>query len=137
MRFAIRARGRVCGSGARYGRAVILDALRTPRPDFERGTGWALRPEGACRGDVCVPLPGGAEDATDVVDVPAVADRLGMPLVHDEAAGLWALGPATLGGRVLATAQAPELALPDLDGHEFRLSSLRGRKVVLVAWAPY
>jgi hypothetical protein len=29
------------------------------------------------------------------------------------------------------------LVLPDVDGHEFRLSSLRGQKVVLVAWAPY
>jgi len=27
--------------------------------------------------------------------------------------------------------------LPDLDGNEFRLSSLRGQKVLLVAWAPY
>jgi hypothetical protein len=25
----------------------------------------------------------------------------------------------------------------DLDGNEFRLSSLRGQKVVLVSWAPY
>jgi hypothetical protein len=116
---------------------VILDALRVSRSEFERGTGWALRPEGACRGDVCVPLPSAGVGPDDTVDAAPVAERLGMPLVHDEAAGLWSLGPATLGGRVLATARAPELALPDLDGREFRLSSLRGRKVVLVAWAPY
>ena len=46
-------------------------------------------------------------------------------------------GPEAIGGRALATAQAPELVLPDVDGHEFRLSSLRGQKVVLVSWAPY
>ena len=35
------------------------------------------------------------------------------------------------------TAEAPELRLPDLDGNEFVLSSLRGQKVVIVSWAPY
>lgn len=112
---------------------MILDRLDIPRTAFENGTGWALRPEGACRGEVCVPLPGQG----DTVDVAAVAERLGMPLVHDLDAGLWALGPAAPGGQVLTSTQAPELRLPDLDGVEFALSSLRGRKVVLVAWAPY
>lgn len=112
---------------------MILDELHVPRERFERETGWALKPEGACRGEVCVPLPG----VGDVVDVAAVADRLGMPLVHDEEVGLWALGPASLSGHALETAVAPELELPDLEGRAFRLSSLRGQKVLLVAWAPY
>jgi hypothetical protein len=114
---------------------MILDTVRVPVGRFEDGTGWALKPEGACRGEVCVPLPAGVDG--DVVDVAVVADRLGMPLVHDPDEGLWSLGPATLGGHVLPTAEAPELELPDLDGNLFRLSSLRGTKVLLVAWAPY
>ena len=60
-----------------------------------------------------------------------------MALVHDEANGLWALGPESLGDRALVSAEAPELVLDDLDGKQFRLSSLRGQKVLLVAWAPY
>ena len=60
-----------------------------------------------------------------------------MALVHDANHGLWALGPETLNGRALVTAKAPDLMLPDLSGQEFRLASLRGQKVVLVAWAPY
>lgn len=104
------------------------------REAFERGTGWALKPEGACRGEVCVPLSAGS--AGDAVDIEALAERLGMPLVRhsDELA---ALGPATLGGRVLTSAEAPELMLPDLDGKLFDLASLRGQKIVLVAWSPY
>ena len=104
------------------------------RDTFERGTGWALKPEGACRGEVCVPLT--AESADGAIDIKAVAERLGMPLVRhsDELA---ALGPATLGGSVLTNAEAPELVLPDLDGKLFDLASLRGQKVVLVAWSPY
>ena len=60
-----------------------------------------------------------------------------MAVVADEKAGLWAFGPESLGSRALVSAQAPELVLPDLQGNEFRLSSLRGQKVLLVAWAPY
>jgi len=114
---------------------VIVEQDRIGRVEFERGTGWALKPQGACLGEVCVPLPD--ETDPDTVDVAAVAGRLGMPLVVDGGTGLRALGPASRGGRVLSTAEAPELVLPDLDGVEFALSSLRGRKVVLVAWAPY
>ncbi len=33
--------------------------------------------------------------------------------------------------------EAPDLVLPDLDGQPFELASLRGQKVVLVAWSPY
>jgi peroxiredoxin len=50
---------------------------------------------------------------------------------------MWALGPATIGSRALASAEAPDLKLPDLDGNLFSLSSLRGQKVLLYAWAPY
>jgi hypothetical protein len=114
---------------------MILESLQVPVEEFEAGTGWALEPAGACRGDVCVPLPGRASATT--VDVEAVAGRLGMPLVTDEAVGLSALGPATVNGRALPSAVAPELELPDLDGRPFRLDSLHGQKVLLVAWAPY
>jgi hypothetical protein len=112
---------------------VITDTLRVSAAEFERQTGWAIKPEGACKDVRCVPLPGGASDP---IDLPAVAERLGMPLVHDEAAGLWALGPEA-GGRALAGAVAPELELPDWRDAPFRLSSLRGTKVLVVAWAPW
>ena len=115
---------------------MILQSARVSKEEFEAATGWALKPQGACLGDVCVPLFGTVTSGEEV-DVAGVAGRLGMGLVHDEQAGLWALGPATLTGHALSTAEAPELVLPDLDGNEFRLSSLRGQKVLLVSWAPY
>jgi hypothetical protein len=112
---------------------VILDRLNTTAEDFERATGWAIKPQGACLGDMCVPLPEGVDG--DRLDVAAVAARLGMPVVSGD--GVHAVGPATVGGRALASAAAPDLTLPDLDGRPFSLSSLRGQKVLLVAWAPW
>jgi hypothetical protein len=112
---------------------VILDAPELPVEDFERETGWLLKPEGACRGGVCVPLP--PQEATVRLDV--VADHLGMALVYDERHDLWALGPSTVSGRALESAEAPDFVLPDLSGRPFRFGSLRGQKVVLVAWASW
>lgn len=109
---------------------MILDRLDIDAETFHAGTGWEIKPEGACKGEVCVPLADGFDLAT-------TAERLGMALVHDHEHGVWALGPESISGHALVTAEAPELVLDDLDGNEFRLSSLRGQKVVLVAWAPY
>jgi hypothetical protein len=112
---------------------VITDTLDLTAEQFSAGTGWVIKPEGACQGDVCVPLPKKAEGFS----AQAAAERLGMAIVADEPSGLWSIGPASFGDRALATAVAPELVLNDLDGNEFRLSSLRGQKVVIVSWAPY
>jgi hypothetical protein len=115
---------------------MIVDALTVDVDDFETATGWRLRPEGACRGEVCVPLP--PEAVVDGrVDVGVVAARTGMPIVRDDEHGVGALGPWSGNGRALPSATAPELVLPDLDGEPFALSSLRGQKVLLLAWAPY
>ena len=113
---------------------MLLRSLRVSRDAFEAGTGWSLKPQGACRGAVCIPL---SQPAGDVVDVARVAEDMAMPLVASPEHGLWALGPAAVGGRALASAEAPDLRLPDIDGSPFSLSSLRGRKVLLYAWAPY
>ncbi len=109
---------------------VITETLDISPEAFEAGTGWQIKPEGACKAEVCVPLPEGWSASH-------AADRLGMAVVRDDAAGLVAFGPESLNGRALVTAKAPEVILPDLDGNEFHLSSLRGKKVVVVAWAPY
>ena len=113
---------------------MLLRSLSVSKAEFEAGTGWQLKPEGACQGDVCIPL---SQPAGETVDVARVAKDIGMPLVAAPEYGLWALGPAVVGTRALASAQAPNLRLPDLDGNEFQLSSLLGRKVLLYAWAPY
>ena len=109
---------------------MIVEALEATAEQFAAATGWEIKPEGACKADVCVPLPDG-------FDLASTAQRLGMAVVPDEPSGRWAVGPETLGGRALVSARAPELLLDDIDGNPFRLSSLLGQKVVIVSWAPY
>jgi len=118
---------------------VILttDQLSTVTVDeFAEATGWTPKPEGLCRGEVCVPAPGTRRD-DGTVDVLAAASRLGMPVVRDDLHATVSLGPASLMGRTLSTATAADPELIDRDGAPFRLSSLHGRKVLLVAWASY
>lgn len=112
---------------------MILTEPRVAREAFTQRTGWALKPEGACRGDLCVPLP---QLVDEWLDAHVLSERLGMPLLYDEPAGLWCLGPESL-GHALQSAEAPELRLPDWKGRPFDLRSLRGRKVLLLAWASW
>ncbi len=101
--------------------------------------GWHLTDGGLCRGNVCVPVA-----ATDVldgegrVDLVAVADALGRPVVVDVEAGICALArPAEARRRVLRDLVAPELELPDLEGVVHRLDEWQGNKRLLVAFASW
>jgi peroxiredoxin len=116
---------------------VLLERLDLTPTEFAERTGWKLEPEGACKDDVCVPLPSLAPDADGRIDVTVVAESLGMPIAHDEAHGLWALGPRSGDRRVLDDARMPDLVLHDFDGNVFDLAAERGRKVVLAAWSSW
>ena len=100
--------------------------------EFARVTGWVAKPEGLCLDDRCVPFA--LVDGR--VDIRRFAERVGMGLAHDDASGWWALGPES-GGRALASAQMPDLELPDRHGRPFSLRSLRGTRIVMVAWASW
>lgn len=114
---------------------MILDSLRVEVEEFENRSGWELQDRGACKGDICIELS--PETKSDgYVDVARVAEQLAMPIVHDDRHGVFSLGPAS-GGRALLTAMAPPLVLPDFKGESFELATLRGQKVLLVAWASW
>ena len=107
--------------------------MDVPVEELERATGWTLKPGGACRGPMCVPLSASGP----TVDARVLVEQLGMPLVPAVGHGVWALGPPTVSGRALDSADAPDFVLPDVVGRPFRFRSLRGQKVVLVAWASW
>jgi hypothetical protein len=113
--------------------AMILNRLEVTAEELERRAGWKLEPEGACKGDRCVPVPR-RDDGT--FDARVLSERLGMALVHDAEHDLWALGPESM-GHALASAKLPGITLPDREGRPFALESLHGTKILLVAWASW
>jgi hypothetical protein len=112
---------------------MILNRLEITAEELERRSGWKLEPEGACKGDRCVPL---TTTAAGLLDAGVISERLGMALVHDPEHGMWALGPESE-GHALASAELPEITLPDRHGKPFSLAVLHGTKILLVAWASW
>lgn len=114
------------------GGRVLLDA-----DAIREGFGWDLKPQGLCRGDVCIPTRGRIAD-DGRVDLAAFADLLGRPLAVDAEAGAAYLGgSAGERGERLASLEAPDFTLPDLAGRRHSLSDYRGRKILLLAYASW
>jgi hypothetical protein len=119
------------------------DDLWLERADLTAASGWQLKAEGACKGDVCVPIPPAREaefirDGGSRFNLAALARQLEQPVVHDDQHGVWYFGEAAANRRAtLASLQAPDFELPDLDGEMHRLADYRGKKVLLAAWASW
>lgn len=141
LHFGDRAPHRSAGAQVRHAAAAgALDAapaaaLLLPADELPAATGWELKPEGACLGEVCVPLA--AEARPDgLVDVTVLARALGRPLVHE--GDTWVAGePAAARAAELESLAAPDFELPDLAGRLHRLSQYRGRKVLILSWASW
>lgn len=117
------------------------DALWLSAPAAESVTGFTLKPEGLCKGAVCVPLPPGRErELVDGarVNVAALWRHLGKPSVHSADGSVWVLGEgADNRAEALRSLEAPDFTLPDPSGRSHALSDYRGRKVLLVTWASW
>ena len=111
--------------------------------DLDAALGWTLKPEGLCRGDVCVPTRDQTIGDADQLDVAMVAHTLDQPIVVDSARGVAAIGTAA-STRIeqMATLQASAFSLPrisagDDDGELVSLADFDRRKVLLLAWSSW
>lgn len=108
--------------------------------DLKRVSGWEHKPQGFCKGDVCVPVPARANEFVSdrSYNLAALANLLGLPLVSDAEFNAWCFGEAASERkRSLTSLDAPDFTLPDLDGKMHSLSSHRGKKVLVVSWASW
>jgi len=111
--------------------------------ELHTATGWELKPQGACLDDVCVPIPVGREaefirSSGKEFNLAALARLHGQPIVHDDTHKVWFFGETgSAHGNAMASLQAQDFTLPDLDGKLHSLSQYRGKKVLLVSWASW
>lgn len=108
-------------------------------PALAEATGWELKPEGFCRDDVCVPVPGRAAVVSEGrIDVAGFAAALGREAVVDATRSIAAIGASAASLAVqMRGLRAPEFTLPDLDGKLVSLSDLGRRKRLLLAWSSW
>jgi hypothetical protein len=117
------------------------DQLWLSAGDLAQVAGWVLKPEGFCRGELCVPVPAarrGELVSGDSYNLAALASMLGQPVIHDAEHAVWSIGEASSERkRSLTALEAPDFSLPDLNGTQHSLREQRGKKVLLVSWASW
>jgi len=115
------------------------DTIRLAPATVERSLSWQLKSEGLCQCDTCVPVrdPAALLDG-DGIDLRSLATLLDRPLALDVGEGVAVLGASAADrSHRLASMQAPDFTLPDLQGRLHSLSGHRGRKTLLIAWASW
>lgn len=129
------------------GRAVTLsetgagDGLLIRPDDLPHVNGFELKPEGACRDELCIPLNEDVlirQDGTEWFDLAAFADLVGQPHVADRPAGVWSFAeiPARRES-MMVNAMAPDFEVTDRQGNRIGTADLKGRKALIVTWSSW
>jgi hypothetical protein len=113
--------------------------------DLKRATGFVVKPQGACRDELCFPLPRARKaefvqkrGSVTWFNLSAFARLVKQPVARDEKNGVWYFGKREdERGTYLASFRAPNFTLPDLSGKMHSLTDYRGKKVLLITWASW
>jgi peroxiredoxin len=125
-------------------RALVLDGdLLVPAKDVQAITGFELKPQGLCAGDVCIALPPGdawvsVHAGEKYFHVTRFASKVNQVFAVDPEQRVWSFTavPRAETSPLLAGA-APDFALADRQGKIVRLSDFRGKKVLILTWASW
>jgi hypothetical protein len=113
--------------------------------DLKSATRFVVKPRGVCRDELCFPLPAKREaefvakrGGITWFNLTAFAALVKQPVARDQNTGVWYFGKREdERGTYLASLEAPNFTLPDLNGKMHSLADYRGKKVLLVTWASW
>ncbi len=118
----------------------VLDGrLFVEASSLEEATGWVRKPEGLCRGDICVPVRDPERlERGNLIDLAGLASALGRRSIVDIDARIAAISADAMDRRgALEGLVAPAFTLPDLDGSPVSLGDSSGLKRVLVTFSSW
>jgi hypothetical protein len=115
-------------------------ALWIRKTDLPRINEFELKPQGACRADVCVPVEKSMARGA-YFNLTAFARKVGQTFVVDRDARVWSFGEIPLvSGQFVESRVAPDFEVPlneARSGRPVRLSDFRGKKVLVLTWASW
>jgi hypothetical protein len=123
-------------------RAVPLDKVRivnqnlwVQKQDLPRINEFEVKPQGACRADVCIPLSKTLKNG-DWFNLTGFANKIGETVVTDQ--NVYSFGEIpVLRGSFYNSRIAPDFAVPDRKGKVVHLSDFRGKKTLVITWASW
>ncbi len=125
-------------------RAVLQgEDLLVPAKDVLAITGFELKPQGLCAGDVCITISPDSpwvsnQFGAKYFNVTRFANEMNQMFAADTQENLWSFTPVPRPETSpLLSGQAPDFALADRDGKTVRLSDFRGKKVFILTWASW
>ena len=126
-----------------YNDAVVkLDKIRPDAKDLwvraadlPRINEFELKPQGACRADMCIPIAKTLKSGP-WFNLTGFSRKLGQAYVTD--AGVWSFAEIpVMRGSFYSSRIAPDFAVPDRTGKIVHLSDFRGKKVLVFTWASW
>ncbi len=116
-------------------------ALWVSQDEMTTATGWALKTEGFCKDEVCVPVPASKAEgliADGRVNLSEVWQLMGKPAAVSNDGDVWSLGEAANDrNEAMLSLEAPDFSLPDFNGKLHSLTDFRRKRVLLITWASW
>ncbi len=121
---------------------VLLDKVRSvdqnlwvQSKDLPRINEFEVKPQGACRADVCIPLSKSLKEG-NWFNLTGFARKIGETVVADQNVYSFGEIPVLRGG-FYNSRIAPDFAVPDRKGKVVHLSDFRGKKALVITWASW
>ncbi len=133
------------GATVLYGdRSITLEKVQSDskdlwvhKTDLPRINEFEVKPQGACRGDVCIPISKDLQRG-QWFNLTGFAHKVNETVVADAGTHTWSFGEIpVVRGAFLNSRIAPDFAVPDRKGRIVHLNDFRGKKVLVLTWASW